>query len=585
MINFVIMILYLGLIVYLGIYFRKENTNVSSFLKARGSLPWLWVGASAYISQFSAWTFTVGAAEAYSNGYNILITFWANAVSFIIAGIYFAKRFRQLRINNSVEAVKLRFGSFNAIILVLVNVPNFLIFPAIWLNSLAVFIGAAMEWNVNTVIIVVGIITILMSVLGGAWAVVSSDFIQMIIITVLSVFCAFFAYTKFQDLGGLLKAIPLTGNFEPKTSSSFLIYFVWVCYMFIQKFAGTNNINNLQRFSTVDSSRNASKAAFFTAGIYIVGTFIWFVPAWFISTQYSDLSILYPNLRRPAQAAYLAFVQNYMPIGILGIVIVALFSATMSSIDSSLNWCSGYVMSILNNNNKKIILGKLLTILFGTIIIILTLYYNTLWNISFFDLTYKLITYVYIPLVIPMLLCIWIKRTPDWSFALSIITGLSLSWWLASNASEFWTPILNRLFQITEVTAKDLTHISQFGTFILQLVITGGIFALSTLFYKEYSKKRARDVAIFYRRLERPVRLNIIRAHTLKPKFTQINNIAWGILLLILEIFILSNNVFLLIVVSFLTILAINFRIGIKSSHKLRTEDGRMGDKGLPQRQ
>lgn len=543
------MALYFGLIFYIGFYFRKENKDVASFLRARGSLPWFWVGASAFVSQFSAWSFTTGAAEAYTNGYNILITFWANAISFVIAGFYFAQKFRQLRVNNATEAVQMRFGTPNALVLSICNIPNLLIYPAFWLSGLATFMGAALGIHIKYLIIIIGLITVLMATLGGIWAIVASDFIQTIIIIVMSIACAVVAFIKFHEIGGMFELIPLVKNFEPKSSNNIGLYLVWVFYMFMQKFAGTNNFNNVTRFNAVDSSKGARKAAFFTAGIYVLGTLIWFVPVWFISIEMPDLASVYPNIARPNQTAYLAFVQNYMPVGVLGIVIIALFSATMSSIDSSLNWCTGYVLTLLPQKYKNNIkIGRTLTVVFGLIIVFLTLYLDNLWGVSFFDLTYLLIGYLYLPLIIPIFLSLWIKRTPDWGFLASILVGLALSWYLATH-KELWNNILTMILNIAEPSKKDITHITLFINFMLQIFITGGTFVCSSLFYKRFLPKKTRleNIQHFYTRLNTPVEIDKSNHVTVRLKFSNINQIAIIVGLVVLEIFLFSNSIALLV--------------------------------------
>lgn len=66
------------------------------------------------------------------------------------------------------------------------------------------------------------------------------------------------------------------------------------------------------------------------------------MPSWFIAGQGVDLAAQYPEAgSKAADFAYLYFVQEYMPIGMVGLLIAAMFAATMSSMDSGLNRNSG----------------------------------------------------------------------------------------------------------------------------------------------------------------------------------------------------------------------------------------------------
>jgi len=55
------------------------------------------VGASAFMTQFSSWTFTGAAGKAYTDGLAVAFIFVGNALGFFFNYLYFAPRFRQMR--------------------------------------------------------------------------------------------------------------------------------------------------------------------------------------------------------------------------------------------------------------------------------------------------------------------------------------------------------------------------------------------------------------------------------------------------------------------------------------------------------
>lgn len=559
--TYVIIAVYLLLIVGIGLYFRKDNKDSTSFLRANGTLPWFWVGASAYVSQFSASSFTILAAEAYRNGFNVLIPYLGNVVAFLFAGLFFASKLKQLNVNAPTDAIAMRFGRKNANIFAALVIPNLLIYPAIWLSGLSVFISASLNIPVKSLIIIVGGITLLVSILGGAWAVISSDFIQSIIITIISIACAIFAYVKFREVGGVLHAMPISTSLMPSSASNAFLYGLWVFYMIIQKTLHTNNLNNLQRFNAVDSSMSAKKASFLAMGIYIFGMFIWFVPAWFMSTQNISLEGMYPNISRPDQAAYLAFVQQYMPVGILGLIIVSLFSATMSSIDSSLNWCSGYVLGMFKKQGRggEIFLGRSITAFFGILIIVFTLIIDQMWKTSFFNFTYTLIGKFYIPLIIPVFLAYWIKKVPDWSFIPSILLGLGVSFLFGFLEKQgLYHTLLSGVFNVQDPGSKDIFHIRLFMIFMVQIIAVGAYFAVVRLFYKveEMSQERLNAINEFYTRLHTPILRDPQIQAELAPKFRNIHFIAICTVLILLEITLLSAYTLMLAMLAVGTIVA-----------------------------
>ncbi len=546
MTNIIVISLYFVLLLFLGFYFRRHNKTANDFFYGSGKIPWLWVGASAFVSQFSAYSFTIIAGRAYTDGYSVFITYWASALAFVIAALYFAPKLRQLKVANPVEAARMRFGKKNERILALLNIPSYLIFPGIWLNSLAVFVSAAFNISTAWTIIIIGIVTLLMSALGGSWSVISSDFIQCIIMFTLGLSAAGLAFGKLGGVSGLLEAIP-PSSIVPN-NMQLVVFGIWVTYMSLQKSISTNSVMNTLRFNAVTSSRAARKAAVTAALIYIAGSFIWFVPAWASSVFIPNIAEMYPQLTRPTMAAYLAFVQSFMPAGMLGLAVAAMFSATMSSLDSSLNWCAGFITKSFHKqteeqSNKEIRFARLYTVLFGMAVILLALYYETLKNTSLFDLTYKLITYVYLPIAIPMLLMIWVKRTPDWSLPVTIVLGFTISFFFTYAGESIGSVIayLGNALSTEELSSRDIRTLITFGGLLAQVFITGGFFIASQLFFKAYAEDRKNEVAEFYRRLQTPITEPALPTMELRKSVSGIYLLSLLVIVLMLEFLLLSH--------------------------------------------
>lgn len=161
---------YFLLMIVIGVIFKKMASNSSSdYFRGGGRMLWWMVGATAFMTQFSAWTFTGAAGKAFSDGFTILGVFIGNILAYVAAYFYFARRFRQMRVDTPTEGVRRRFGSVNEQFFTWVIIPLSVINAGVWLNGLGVFASAVFKADIVTTIWVTGIIVLLISLIGGAW--------------------------------------------------------------------------------------------------------------------------------------------------------------------------------------------------------------------------------------------------------------------------------------------------------------------------------------------------------------------------------------------------------------------------------
>src|SRR5882724_5965721 len=85
-----------------------------------------------------------------------------------------------------------------------------LFFSAISLNAIGVFMAAVFRVEMNTILIVLGVVVTLVAFAGGSWAVLASDFVQAFLIITITICTAIMtlAHEKIGGLGGLLDKVP-----------------------------------------------------------------------------------------------------------------------------------------------------------------------------------------------------------------------------------------------------------------------------------------------------------------------------------------------------------------------------------------
>ncbi|MBD3240152.1 MAG: hypothetical protein GF331_06165, partial [Chitinivibrionales bacterium] len=100
---------YLLIMLALGVAFRRFNRNAIDYFRSGSRSLWWMVGSSAFMTAFSAWTFTGAASAAYTAGISIASIFIANTVGFFINAAVFAPWFRQTRATTLPEVLRARF--------------------------------------------------------------------------------------------------------------------------------------------------------------------------------------------------------------------------------------------------------------------------------------------------------------------------------------------------------------------------------------------------------------------------------------------------------------------------------------------
>ena len=83
-IDMVVIGAYLVLIVAMGMVFARFNRNDSDYFRGGSQGTWWLVGSSAFMSGFSAYTFTAASGVAFEAGWSVMIIYMANAIGYLL---------------------------------------------------------------------------------------------------------------------------------------------------------------------------------------------------------------------------------------------------------------------------------------------------------------------------------------------------------------------------------------------------------------------------------------------------------------------------------------------------------------------
>ena len=339
-INYIVLFVYLVLLVGLGFMFSKNQHSTDDFFKGGNRIPWWAAGLSIFGTQLSAITFMAIPAKTFATDwlYFILMMTIIMVAPFIIK--YFLPFYRRFNLTTAYEYLELRFnlptrlvGSAMYIFLQLGRLGIVLLLPSL---ALSVVTGI----DVSACILTMGILSILYTVLGGIEAVIWTDVLQVIVLlggALLSLVLLFFNL----DMSDISTYV---GQYEKMKIFDFELSFsnptLWV--VLIGGFASNlvqygSDQTVIQRYLTTKDEKSAAKGITTGAWLALPASLIFFLLGTLLFVHYKVQPELLNPVLEKTDAIFPWYIVNSLPQGVSGLLIAAVFAASMSSLDSSMN--------------------------------------------------------------------------------------------------------------------------------------------------------------------------------------------------------------------------------------------------------
>jgi SSS family solute:Na+ symporter len=510
-IDYLILGFYFVFLAGLGWYFRHAGENSSEYFRGGGRMTWWLAGAGAFMGSFSAWTFTGAAGLAYDRGFAVLIIYWANALTALVAAGWFAPWFRQLRVVTVMEAVRQRLGATNEQIFTWLQLPMQVLVAGIWLYGLAIFLAPVFHLDLHASILLCGAIVILLSTLGGAWAVAAGDFVQTLLLVPITLLTAWFSVRQAGGVGAIVERLPATHfDFTASTVSGFGV--LWVIALILEKPLLANRLTNAGRFLTVVDSKSAKRAALVAAGLYFAGSILWFIPPLAARSLGLDLAARFPGLAAPGEAAYVAMAIEALPAGLLGLLVTAIIATTFSAMDEGINRNAGiFVRSVYvpllrpaAGEREQVRVGRIATVAMGALVVLLALRYSTWREFGVLKLMFNFAAMVGTPSGVPVFWCLLTRRAPDWSAWSTMLVGFAVSALLGVVPRQPWC----RAWLEGHGHGDTLAWLrdNEYAVIVIGVMVIGSLWFWATTWWSgPRDPQRQREVDAFFTAMRTPV--------------------------------------------------------------------------------
>jgi SSS family solute:Na+ symporter len=365
-IDWVFVVVYFVVSLAVGLYYsRRAGSSTADFFLSGRNLPWWLAGTSMVATTFAADTPLAVTELVATHGVAGNWLWWNMAFGGMLTVFFFARLWRRAGIMTDVELTELRYSGtpaaflrgfralylgvfMNCVIMGWVNLAMASILEGLFgipRDQVLWFVAGAL------------IITALYSAASGLWGVAVTDAFQFVIAMFGTTVLAFIVLDlpQVDGIAGLRNSLPASkfaffphigGEQLPAGTALALTFTAFLAFIAVQWWAswypgaepGGGGYVAQRMMSARDERHSLLATLWFTIAHYCLRPWPW------IFTGLATV-ILYPDLSQAdKKLGYVYAMRDYLPAGLLGLLVAAFLAAYMSTIATHLNWGTSYVV-------------------------------------------------------------------------------------------------------------------------------------------------------------------------------------------------------------------------------------------------
>lgn len=180
--DWLIVVAYLVWMVYDGLKRSKATDEVEGYFLANRSLPWWAVGLSVMATQLSAITIVSTTGQGYVDGMRFIQFYFGLPVAMIILSVTVVPFFYRARVYTAYEYLERRFDARTRALASFLFLLSRAASCGVIISAPAVILSIVFGWNFVFTVFLIGLPTVVYTVVGGVQAVTWTDVKQMVII-------------------------------------------------------------------------------------------------------------------------------------------------------------------------------------------------------------------------------------------------------------------------------------------------------------------------------------------------------------------------------------------------------------------
>ncbi|MDW3192861.1 MAG: sodium/solute symporter [Cytophagales bacterium] len=453
--DYVIVVAYSVGFLFLGNLFKGQSSKSEYFLGGR-SFGWLPLGLSVMATQLSAISFIsapafVGLRE--NGGMQWLSFEFGVPLAMIFLSLFLLPRLYKAGVVSIYEYLQRRFDRSTRLLISAVFQISRSFGTAVMVYAVALILMSILDIPFWQTILVIGVITLIYSYQGGMKAVVYGDMIQMIILLIGIGICMVAGWSYlggWSELTANVDASRLNAvNFEvlgiggdggfgflPMVFGGFCLY---------ASYYGTDQ-SQVQRLLSAKDFKTVQKTLLFNGLIrfpitllyclmgLVIGTYVLTTPEFLAKIPSDQVDLMIP-----------IFIRDYLPHGIIGLLIVAILSAAMSSLSSAINSLSAVTTEDILVGNKEVSdelyarYSKGASLFWGVVCIVLAFFAGDIAD-TVIEAINKIGSVFYGPILATFIAAVGLKfiKARAMNIGLVLGVGVNIFLWLVVGDNLFW---------------------------------------------------------------------------------------------------------------------------------------------------
>ncbi|MEL7118215.1 MAG: sodium:solute symporter [Bacteroidota bacterium] len=454
--DYAVIISYIVGFLFLGRLFKDNKDSQDYFLGGK-NFGWFPLSMSTIATQLSAISFI--SAPAFvglkQGGGMMWLTYeFAVPLAMLFLMVFLIPPMYKAGIVSVYAYLEKRFSSSTRILLSAVFQISRAFATSVMVYTIALILTSVMDFPMWQTILIIGVVTLIYSYQGGMKAVVYGDMIQMIILFLGIIICLIAGIYYLGGWGEFIANIDRSRlqavNFQSMGLEQGDEFGFWPMliggFFLYTSYYGTDQ-SQVQRLFSAQDMGTVKKTLLFNGLLRFPITFIYCLMGLIIGTLaitqtgfMESIPSDKPDLMIPI------FIRDYLPHGVIGILLVAIFSAAMSSLSSAINSLSAATVEDFFNRDKNLPNDKYMkysryaALFWGTICIVLAFFTGDIAK-TVIEAINKVGSVFYGPILATFIAAIALKRINAIGANIGLITGVAVNvylWLFVPEIFWFW---------------------------------------------------------------------------------------------------------------------------------------------------